>query len=57
MESKPNKISVEQSGLAGVFWIAGWLFSVGFLQLSFFKGLLAIILWPYYIGTFFHVVK
>jgi hypothetical protein len=26
------------------------LFTIGFLHLSFFKGLLALLLWPYYIG-------
>ena len=31
-------------------WIAGWLFTIGYLQLSFTKGLLAIILRPYYLG-------
>jgi hypothetical protein len=30
----------------------GWLFTIGFLKLSFFKGLLALIVWPYYIGEF-----
>ena len=32
-------------------WIIGWLFTIGFLGLGFWKGLLAIILWPYYIGV------
>tara|TARA_B100000745_G_scaffold300509_1_gene254831 strand:+ start:4311 stop:4469 length:159 start_codon:yes stop_codon:yes gene_type:complete len=35
------------------FWFAAWLFTIGFLQLSFFKGLLAIILWPFFLGEFF----
>lgn len=34
-------------------WIMGWLFSIGFLSLSFGKGLLALIIWPYYLGRFF----
>lgn len=44
-----QKIKIEQQGWAGL-WIAGWLFTVGFLHLAFWKGVLAIILWPYYIG-------
>jgi hypothetical protein len=31
-------------------WFAGWLFTVGFLHLAFWKGVIAIILWPYFIG-------
>lgn len=46
-----EKIKIEQS--CGVFsWAAGWLFTVGFLKLTFLKGVLAIILWPYYIGEY-----
>jgi hypothetical protein len=35
----------------GALWFAGWLFSLGWLGLGFWKGLLAIVLWPYYIGA------
>jgi hypothetical protein len=45
-----QKIKVEQSGAAGIIWIIGWLFTIGYAQLSFFKGLLGIIIWPYYLG-------
>jgi hypothetical protein len=31
----------------------GWLFSIGYLKLSFWKGFLAIIIWPYYLGVKF----
>lgn len=50
-----EKIKIEQSGTAGLLWVAGWLFTIGFLKLTFFKGVLAIFVWPYYIGTYFHV--
>lgn len=43
-----------KAGALGPLWVMGWLFSIGFLHLSFWKGLLAIILWPYYLGVFFH---
>jgi hypothetical protein len=46
-----EKIKVEQHGFTAFSWFAGWLFTIGFLQLSFGKGLLAILLWPYYIGV------
>jgi len=35
----------------GMLWCAAWLFTIGYLHLSFWKGVLAIILWPYYIGV------
>jgi hypothetical protein len=38
---------------AGPFWAIGWLFTIGFLHLTFWKGVLAIIIWPYYLGAFF----
>lgn len=37
---------------AGGLWFIGWLFTIGFLHLSFWKGVLALVIWPYYIGTF-----
>lgn len=43
---------VEVAGIVGPIWFIGWLFTIGFLQLSFFKGFLAILLWPYYLGEF-----
>jgi len=45
-----EKIRVEQHSVSGTFWFAGWLFTIGYLHLSFFKGVLAIVIWPYYIG-------
>ena len=44
-----TKVKVQSS--LGLAWFAGWLFSLGFLGLGFWKGLLALIVWPYYIGA------
>jgi len=43
---------VEVAGIMGPIWFMGWLFTIGFLKLTFFQGLLALIIWPYYIGDF-----
>lgn len=32
-------------------WVTGWLFTIGFAKLTFWQGVLATVLWPYYIGT------
>ncbi len=34
-------------------WFGGWLFSIGFLHLGFWKGVLALPLWPYFLGVHF----
>lgn len=47
-----GKIKIEHHSNLGMLWFAGWLFTIGFLQLTFGKGLLAIVIWPYYIGAF-----
>jgi len=46
-----EKIKVEQHTFAGGFWCAAWLFTIGFLHLGFWKGVLAIVLWAYYLGV------
>lgn len=32
-------------------WFIGWLFTIGFAHLSFWKGVLALIVWPYFLGS------
>ena len=46
-----QKIHIEQHTFMGIGWCAAWLFTIGFLHLNFWRGVLAIILWPYYIGV------
>jgi hypothetical protein len=37
--------------IMGPVWFIGWLFTIGYLHLPFFwKGVLALIIWPYYLG-------
>lgn len=49
-------IRVEHRHLWGLLWIASWLFTIGFLHLAFWRGVLAIVLWPYYLGVHFAAV-
>lgn len=46
-----TKVKVVNSGLAGGLWFGGWLFTLGFLKLTFFQGVLGLLIWPYYLGT------
>lgn len=46
-----DKIRIEQHSVGGLIWFAGWLFTIGFLKLTFWKGVLALLVWPYYVGV------
>ena len=48
-----EKIRIEQHTMSGGMWFIGWLFTIGFLKLAFWQGLLALIVWPYYLGLHF----
>lgn len=49
-ETEAPKIRIEQHSIAGMVWFVGWLFTIGFLHLPFWKAVLGIIVWPYYLG-------
>ena len=53
-----EQITVKCTGnggtLLGPLWGIGWLFTIGYLHLGFWKGVLALIVWPYFLGAFFH---
>jgi hypothetical protein len=46
-----RKISITQHSSLGMFWCAGWLFTIGYLGLGFWQGVLGLIVWPYYLGA------
>ncbi|MDE2079248.1 MAG: hypothetical protein KGI73_02570 [Patescibacteria group bacterium] len=46
-------IHVEKHSMVGGLWVAAWLFTIGFLKLTFWQGVLAIVIWPYYLGAAF----
>jgi len=47
-----ERIKVENHTFAGGLWFIGWLLTIGLLDLSFWRGVLAVIIWPYYLGVF-----
>ncbi len=53
VQPRTERIRVEQHSAVGLLWLGGWLFTIGYLNLGFWKGLLAILLWPYYMGDNF----
>jgi hypothetical protein len=48
-----EKIRIEQHSFAGTLWFGAWLFTVGLLHLKLWTAVLAIVLWPYYLGAAF----
>lgn len=46
-----EKIRIDQHGGLGLVWIGGWLFSIGYLDLGFWRGVLALLIWPYDLGV------
>ena len=54
MSEKPKLVVRSDAGaLLGPLWFMGWLFTIGCLSLSFWKGALALIVWPYFLGVAF----
>ena len=50
-ETRHGSHSVNGGALAGPLWFAGWLFTIGWLKLTFWQAVLGLIIWPYYIGV------
>ncbi len=48
-----QNIKVESHVLSGGVWLGAWLFTIGFLHLAFWQGVLALLIWPYYLGVAF----
>ncbi len=37
--------------VGGTFWFAGWLFTIAFAQLAWWKIILGIVVWPLFLGA------
>lgn len=56
MNIETGQVISQENGL-GILWIMGWIFTIGYLRLSFWKGVLALIIWPYYLGISFSKIN
>ena len=45
--STEKKIRVD---VTGPFWFIGWLFTIAFVHLPFWSSVLALVIWPWYLG-------
>jgi len=50
--SGDHKGGIFGGSLAGALWFSGWLFTIGFAQLIWWKAILGLVVWPYYLGVF-----
>jgi hypothetical protein len=48
-----SRINIVQHSSVGTLWFAGWLFTIGYLKLNFWMGLLGLVVWPYFLGAHF----
>jgi hypothetical protein len=48
MGSDTKRIKVDTG--AGTFWFMGWLFTIAFAKLVWWKAILGLAIWPYYLG-------
>lgn len=51
-EKKSSQKHMQNACNIGPVWFIGWLFTIGLVQFSFWKAVLALIIWPYYLGNF-----
>ncbi|WP_109485356.1 hypothetical protein [Occallatibacter savannae] len=49
---KAPKVRIVQHTATGGLWLAAWLFTIGFLKLTFWQGVWAVVIWPYYLGVY-----
>lgn len=50
-EHKSRAKSKGASPAAGMLWFGGWLFTIGFAKLVWWKALVALVVWPYFLGV------
>jgi hypothetical protein len=54
MEDVKKEVKIVRVGtathLAGTLWLIGWLFTIGLAHLGWWKGVLAIVVWPYFLA-------
>jgi len=41
---------VSAGAAGGAIWLMGWLFTIGFANLVWWKAILGIVVWPFYLG-------
>jgi hypothetical protein len=51
-KAKQERCRPDGGMIFGPVWVIGWLFTIGYVGMPFFwKGLLALLIWPYFLGS------
>lgn len=50
VDRRPRSLVVS-TPFTGMLWFGGWLFTIGLAHLTFWKGVLALVIWPYFLGA------
>jgi hypothetical protein len=45
-----KKMAGTSGAAAGIIWFIGWLFTIGFAQLVWWKIIVGIVVWPLFLG-------
>ncbi len=49
-QGSKHRANQAASGLVGIIWFIGWLFTIAYANLIWWKIILALVIWPYYLG-------
>src|SRR5690242_11618377 len=49
--SENVRVHASGGGIAAPLWFAAWLFTIGYLKLSFWKAVAAFFVWAYFLGN------
>ena len=50
MEQEKKRYKATTAGLVSALWFIGWLFTIGYANLVWWKIILGIVVWPYFLG-------
>jgi len=50
--SGKDKSGIFGGSLASAIWFGGWLFTLGLAQLVWWKAILGLLVWPFYLAVF-----
>jgi hypothetical protein len=49
-EQSMSRVRPTSNGLGGLLWFGGWLFTIAFARLVWWKAILGLVIWPYYVA-------
>lgn len=51
MATNANSTPLKVDAGIGIFWFIGWLFTIAFAKLIWWQAILALVVWPYFLGV------